>query len=83
MINHQCDKCAKKVEGKKGESYHLPTDWFSLTFGRYDHRVQYQLCPECREALKIPAEAPEATIGDRLLEIISELVTEEVEANTE
>lgn len=77
MYNCQCDRCGKVYQGVKGQCASLPTGWFPIDFGKYPNLVHYQICPECKEALGIPATLPDKDVGEKLLEILAEFVVAE------
>ena len=81
MIIHQCDRCGKTVEQKKGEQNRTPTGWAVIQPHRYGGAPYYELCPDCCKKLNIPEGSTEQqkTIGDRLLEILEEIVQIQVE----
>ena len=84
MIIHQCDKCGKNSTQKKGESASTPPGWYLLAFKMgygYSSTVYYDICAECRISLGIPDSKPEENVADRLIEILSEIVQDEI-ANT-
>ena len=83
MIIHKCDRCGKTTEQKAGEQANLSGGWTSLQFAisySSPNRI-YEICPDCRIALKIPESSTEGkdNIGDRLIEIIEELVQEQLD----
>lgn len=83
MIIHKCDKCGKTQPQKKGESESCPNGWYRLTYKMgygYASTVYYEVCPECRIVLKIPDRDEMKTVGDQLLDIISEIVEEVVDS---
>lgn len=80
MIIHKCDKCGTTKEQIKGKQPNLPKDWYSIRYGvNYSTHLHYELCPDCRKALKIPEEKPEETVGDRLIEILCEIMQDQIE----
>jgi hypothetical protein len=83
MIIYKCDKCGKTAETKRGvRSPMRPDGWFTLTHGQYSNGREYHICPECRKSLDIPDDYGKATgyIGDQLIEIIGEIVSEHMQA---
>lgn len=87
MIIHRCDRCGLDSPQQKGETSRTPTGWQPISFGSsYSslNRVYYEICQKCRTELKIPDDDRESQkdIGQRLLEIISEIVEEEVSEQT-
>jgi len=88
MIIHKCDKCGKLSEQKITEIANVPTDWVSLNVGKeyYSNvRAYYEICAECADALKIPTEYRERVkdIGERLIEILTGIIGDEVQAQIE
>ena len=85
MIIHKCDKCGTTQEQKRGQQLQHPTGWFQLCYKKstysYGAHACYELCPDCRKALKIPEDKPEETVGDRLIEILCEIVQNETETD--
>lgn len=81
MIIHRCDKCGKTAEQEIGKTPMLPNKWFKLVYsiGYGVGSVTYEICPDCRVALKIPVTATEADVGKRLIELIGEIVHEEMD----
>ena len=83
MITHTCDRCAKSSTQKKGEKAVKPSGWFALSYSsgyyRGDHQ-NFELCPECKVALKIPDEKKQPNaVGDQLIELIEDIVAERME----
>ena len=77
MIIVKCDKCGKTSKPYKS-NYSLPNEWkvFFFEIG-YHENVKYELCPECVKLLKLdPKEIHTPSVGERLLEIITEIVQE-------
>ena len=81
MLIHKCDKCGKTAEQKAGEYNKTPKDWRNITFRVCGGRVEYEICAECRESLKIPTDygQGEDDIGKRLIELLSEIAQEAVQ----
>ena len=83
MIIHQCDRCDKRREVQiKGKQSHTPTGWISIaTRGGYGHNTEYELCPACAKALKLPDDPQDRNkaIDARLLEILEEIAQTAVE----
>lgn len=78
-----CDKCGKVGISSK---YNIPEGWYILTYKvsssdyTYPNTVEKDLCDSCCKTLGIKVNAPEdkrrEDIGERLVEILSELVGE-------
>ena len=82
MIIHKCDKCGKLHEQKPGERSSIPPEWQRIMGGGYGTQWSYEVGPGCRKALRIPDTAADTDIGERLVEILSEMVEEAVENHT-
>lgn len=78
---HICDKCKKEVEQ---DSSSIPNDWvklrFNVKFYSYpDEYVEKALCEDCSKELDIVRDERQtddkylSSIGDRLVEILSEI----------
>jgi len=83
MIIHKCDRksCGARHVQQRGERATTPPGWYSLNLTTYGHNnVYYELCEKCRERLGIPHMVNDQTVGEKLLEILEDLVTEAVEA---
>lgn len=81
MIIHKCDRCGKTSEQKKGVQAKLPGDWFKIRFNVSGYGVlssHYEICSDCRIALKIPEKDPDTHVGDQLIEIIEEIAQDAV-----
>jgi len=81
MIIHRCDKCGVEVSQKAGELNSTPDDWQAIRYSAshaYSHTKHYELCGKCSELLDIPKDFGQATetIGDRLIEILEEIIGE-------
>jgi len=84
MIIHKCDKCSKMQSQEKATSNRiLPDGWFALTYsvGYGTSKRRYDICPDCRVAMGLPEDYKEATqyAGDKLVEIISDIATEQID----
>lgn len=82
MIIHECDRCRKTARQAKGEKVEKPKGWFKLSYraSRYGSAHQtFELCPECKVALKIPNEDEGPAIGDQIIELIEEVAIAKME----
>ena len=77
MINTECDKCGKVAKGVKGQTWKLPEGWYLLEHGRYP-KVYYHICPACRKGLGIPDPVEAQTVGEKLLDTLTDLIGEQV-----
>jgi hypothetical protein len=78
----KCDRCGVLSDPQES-AWKSPEEWIELKalFG-YSGRIIKNLCPKCREELKISAEKPQESFADRLLEILEELVQDVVDARS-
>jgi len=75
----KCDRCGK-IGDVPTQLSAVPHRWRAIVF-TYNHKGQrmvYDLCPTCCTALKIKSVGAEVDIKDRLLEIIEEIVSQQV-----
>lgn len=85
MIVHKCDRkdCECQYTQTRGESATTPPGWYLLIWGKYSHeQIHYEICPDCRKTLGIPEKVVDKDVGEKLLEIIEDLVTDAVEEQT-
>jgi len=82
MKIYKCDRCGK-TEPEKSQ-YTRPEEWISLSYviSDYGNRSIYKdICPECVTTLKLPKPINCPEVGERLIEIIEEIVSNAVEEN--
>ncbi len=80
MIIYRCDKC-KSLTDPKPNGAGSPSEWRTLLVfngGYGSRRLEYILCPDCQELLKLPKNDKMADFGEQLLELISETAQEAV-----
>ena len=82
MIIYKCDKCDVTGEIPKGtRRISHPKGWFDIIHGNSLNGRTYHICPDCRKKLDIPDDSREAEahVGDQLIGLIEEIVTERME----
>ena len=80
MKIYKCDRCGK-TEPEKAQCTR-PEEWVGLSYiiSQYESRSDYKdICPECVTILKIPKQINCPEVGERLIEIIEEIVSEAIQ----
>ncbi len=78
MQLYKCDRCGKIAD--KTRPYCGPENWRTINYKvSYCNPVTYNLCEECSKALQLPEDVQTQDVGDRLLEIIEELIDERIQ----
>ena len=79
MFQYVCDKCGKTSDPQKGS--HMPDTWRVISYAAKGYGYTdtlLHLCPDCVVVLKIP-ESKDESLGDRLIDILSEIAQEVVD----
>jgi len=75
MIIHQCDRCGVKATQLKGERASKPKEWQTVALQGGCHPC-YEVCPACAEKLGLATLQAEQNLGDKLLEILEDMMTD-------
>lgn len=78
MIVLKCDKCGRLSEPSEKEYGIKGFVRIRLNIGSYGGTIRH-LCDECRKKLGLPEEKAEDAIGERLIDILSEIACDAVE----
>ena len=79
MIIHKCDKCGIPFEQKKGEGSATPEGWQSIRPAGYGAPV-FEVCEVCAPKLGFTT-GKEKDVGEQLIDILYDLMTEVAQEN--
>ncbi|MCJ7828943.1 MAG: hypothetical protein MUP81_04305 [Dehalococcoidia bacterium] len=72
MKIYKCDKCG--TTEPEPDQANRPKGWRYLSFSIGTKYVYKDICPDCSVALKLPEQIQCKEVGDRLIEIIEDIV---------